>query len=653
MSKQPSRKPEKPLLVDWPLDQSTMQIQLRHARQKLDRYRTAQRLAQQEIERRGQVIRSLTTFTYQASNLTALPPLLQLALTRALETTRADIGAIVLVNWERKRLSLEVSEGLTPALTRILTGQQFDQGAATLMPHLVAGRGILLEENASVDVGERMLLTAGQVTSLVSLPLQVGSQMQGALILGIQGKRIFTPADLYYLLALAQETTVALEALRLREIAWQLAESFLGEQEIETLKSEMPALNMDAPLTGHSPLQAELSQLAGRLGGTAGAIFALDKAETGVQVTLVTSHNLSPVFTNTFAAFPLSEDRLPRRFFSQPSLVLDKMAHSPSTPGGHLLAALQEEGAESLVAGRFKGSDSKLWLIIITAPEAGALSDAQRDSLLTAGKSILPLLDGAPAILPASPLKGILNHVASQDAPSDDLEHLLEAMMEAEEEVQRHNTDLVTLNTIAALFNQTLNQDQILSQVVEQVRETLQTDAAWVYLAEDSQEERLILQAHAGLSNRYVWGMRQLPFGKHLEGTAARQNRPCFVDNVQDGDCPLLLEQENIQAMAVIPLASPTADNEEAEYNIIGVMAIAMHRPHAWKPREVRLLTAIANQVTLAINNAQRFSQVTVELDMLSNSNQLLQAINNQLIEDNAALEARLAALEQQIDSEA
>jgi transcriptional regulator with GAF, ATPase, and Fis domain len=329
------------------------------------------------------------------------------------------------------------------------------------------------------------------------------------------------------------------------------------------------------------------------------------------------------------------------------------MAHSPSTPGGHLLAALQEEGAESLVAGRFKGSDSKLWLIIITAPEAGALTEAQRDSLLTAGKSILPLLDGAPAILPSSPLKGILNHAASQDAPSDDLEHLLEAMMEAEEEVQRHNTDLVTLNTIAALFNQTLNQDQILSQVVEQVRETLQTDAAWVYLAEDPQEERLILQAHAGLSNRYVWGMRQLPFGKHLEGTAARQNRPCFVDNVQDGDCPLLLEQENIQAMAVIPLASPTADNEEAEYNIIGVMAIALHRPHAWKPREVRLLTAIANQVTLAINNAQRFSQVTVELDMLSNSNQLLQAINNQLIEDNAGLEARLAALEQQIDSEA
>ena len=76
-------------------------------------------------------------------------------------------------------------------------------------------------------------------------------------------------------------------------------------------------------------------------------------------------------------------------------------------------------------------------------------------------------------------------------------------------------------------------------------------------------------------------------------------------------------------------------------------MAIALHRPHAWKPREVRLLTAIANQVTLAINNAQRFSQVTVELDMLSNSNQLLQAINNQLIEDNAGLEARLAALEQ------
>ena len=225
-------------------------------------------------------------------------------------------------------------------------------------------------------------------------------------------------------------------------------------------------------------------------------------------------------------------------------------------------------------------------------------------------------------------------------------------MMEAEEEVQRHNADLVTLNTIAALFNQTLNQEQVLSQIVEQVRATLQTDAAWVYLAEDPQEERLILQAHVGLSNRYVWGMRQIPFGKHVEGIVAQQNRPHFVDNVQDGDCPLLLEQENIQALAVIPLASPTDVDEADGYTILGVMAIALHRPHAWKQREVRLLTAIANQVTLAINNAQRFSQVNVELDMLSNSNQILQAINNQLIEDNARLEAELTALEEETESE-
>ena len=351
MKEHPPPKPDKPLLVDWPLDQNTMQIQLRQARQKLDRYQTALRLAQQEIERRGRVIRSLTTFTYQAANLTGLSPLLQLALTRALETTQADIGAVVLVNWERKSLSLEVSEGLTPALTRILTGQQFDEGAATLMPHLVAGRGILLEDSAAVDAGERMLLTAGQVTSLVSLPLQVGTQMQGALVLGIQGKQIFTPADLYCLLALGQETAVALESLRLREITWQLAESFLGEQEIASLKSEMPALDSDAPLTAHSPLQAELAQVANKLGGTAGAIFALDNTETGVQVTLMTSHNLSPVFTNTFAAFTLSEEKLPRRFFAQPSLVLDSISGSSPTPAGELLTALHEEGVSSLVAG--------------------------------------------------------------------------------------------------------------------------------------------------------------------------------------------------------------------------------------------------------------------------------------------------------------
>jgi GAF domain-containing protein len=651
MSKLPSK--EKPLLVDWPLNPEAARVQLQQARLRLDRYRAALRLARGEIEHRNKAIRTLTAFSYQAGRLNNLEALWQLTLARALETTQTDAGAVVVIVPETGSLSLGVHKNLTPALARVLSGRQFDAGAAALMPHLVSGQGALLEYQVAAEEGEKFLLKSGQLNSLVSLPLQVGDQLRGALVVGARKKETFSPADLYFLIALSQEAAVAMQSLYVQGQLWHMAETLLSEKEATRPARTEELDPSSSPSLPLSPLQAKLARLVADIDGTMGALFVVEHSSAGMQVTLVADHGLSPAFTGPFARFPLTEELFPFELLAERKLIVSDLSQANVSTQPRLLTRLREEGATSLAVGQLSTSDQKLWLLLAAAPRPGVLTTAKLRQLLTAGSDLPALQDQAsPAPPPPAPVvkESVPSLVPRSEA--DDLEKLLAAMMEAEEEVQRHNADLAALNTISEMINSTFNLDKILKQVVSQTQSLLQTDAIWLYLVDtystEASRKRLLLQLHHGLSERYVRGMYRLPYGKYLEGIAVWENEAHFVSDVANYHvrCHLLVEQEGLQAIAAIPLSCPEEQDGRETRRVLGVMGVAMHQKHVWQPREVRLLTSIANQVGLAINNAQLYSQVKDGMTMLANSNQVLRIVNNQLLNDQAALQARLADLE-------
>ncbi len=232
---------------NWPMDLDVTRVQIKKAQQQVERYRTALRLAGLEIERRNRAIIGLANFAYRASRIATPADLLKLSLMQAVETPHAPVGAIVLVNAETKELTLGVHKGVNPALFDILTGQQLEKGARALMPHLVAGTGALLEYHTADDEMERLLLAASQLSSLVSLPLQAGAKLIGALLVGLRDDRRFSPAELCFLMALSHETAIALESLHLREGLWFTAAALLGGQSvaIDLEKVGKPDLNFE------------------------------------------------------------------------------------------------------------------------------------------------------------------------------------------------------------------------------------------------------------------------------------------------------------------------------------------------------------------------------------------------------------------------
>jgi GAF domain-containing protein len=456
----------------------------------LNQHQAALRLAKVEIEQRNRSMIALTTFAYQASSVANLRSLLNLALIQALGITGAAAGAIVLIDPETKELKLGVQKGLTPGFANILTGRQLSQEAATLMPHLASGSGALLEYRTAADEAERRLLATGNLTSLASMPLQAGPRLMGALLVGLQGERCFKAAELSFIMALSQETAVALENLNLREGLWRTFETLLGND------------------------------------------------PTGVEL-----QELDPTRLNSDIPTPF------------------ELSLSP----------------------------------------------------------------------PQIPL------------PQDDLEQLLAAMMEAEDEVQQQNIDLQALNAIAEMVNHTLDLRETLQFAVEQTQYLLSSDAAWLYLLNEC--DKLELRAHVGLSPTYVRGMQSLRLDNSVEGQVAAKNKAYFIKTILEDSYShkIWVDKEGLHALAVVPIIRPERPSQSGPSNlqVIGVLAAGRRitQPYSWSPREMRLLGSVANQIAPAIDNARLYAQIQEDQASLRVGNEILRSVNDMLIEKNAFLE--------------
>ncbi len=271
-------------------------------------------------------------------------------------------------------------------------------------------------------------------------------------------------------------------------------------------------------------------------------------------------------------------------------------------------------------------------------PEAAELPDTLPEELTLAVNSPLPL-----PLLPAG----------MPEPAEDDLEQLLAAMMEAEDEVQQQNTDLQTLNAIATALNRSLELKDVLKCAVEQAGKTLESDAAWLYLLDET--GKLRLRAFIGLSEVYRRGMQFLKIGEGLEGRAVAQNRPIMVDSFPEGgrDQKFWVEKEGLRAVAVVPLPALPVESagddlpvSHAVGGVTGVLAVGYRQfspqlsegSHMWSPREMRLLTSLANLASLAIHNARLHSHLRDREISARTGNEILTDLNKMLLERNNVL---------------
>jgi len=146
----------------------------------------------------------------------------------------------------------------------------------------------------------------------------------------------------------------------------------------------------------------------------------------------------------------------------------------------------------------------------------------------------------------------------------------------------------------------------------------------------DKQTEELVLKAYRGTSAEFVGRVGGLMVAEGFTGQAALSKKPFVVEDVAAD--PRLTrvgaKEEGIQSFAAVPIV--------AKDKVLGVMGVGSYRSRQFPDREVKLLSTIANQMGMAIENAQLYEQAlelasTDGLTGLYNRRYLMEQVEREL----------------------
>lgn len=196
--------------------------------------------------------------------------------------------------------------------------------------------------------------------------------------------------------------------------------------------------------------------------------------------------------------------------------------------------------------------------------------------------------------------------------------------------------DLIALNEVSRALTSTLDLHQILNQTTTLVQQSLRSEAASLWLLDQSAQE-LELIAASGVGTQAITGYR-LPLQHGIAGYVAQSGQMYLSADVsQDArhfEQVARLTGYNPRSMLCVPV--------EARGQIIGVMQ-ALHQHVNWfDQNDLRLAYPIASAVGIAIENARLFKEVT---DFNQRLEQMVAARTKELAGEKEKIEAILSGM--------
>ncbi len=166
---------------------------------------------------------------------------------------------------------------------------------------------------------------------------------------------------------------------------------------------------------------------------------------------------------------------------------------------------------------------------------------------------------------------------------------------------ERQYRQLLALNMIGDAVNQSLDLDTVLRRAIDHVLDVMALESGELRLIEDN---HLVLHASRGVSAMFLQAEARIPLGQCLCGRCA-QNGELIA--VQDLDRHGELSRtacacERFRAVLSVPVR--TTDR------VVGVIHVAGRAPRDFGPADRALLSAIGQQVGVAIEKARLHAQV-------------------------------------------
>jgi len=159
---------------------------------------------------------------------------------------------------------------------------------------------------------------------------------------------------------------------------------------------------------------------------------------------------------------------------------------------------------------------------------------------------------------------------------------------------------LATLNQIAGTVSESLDLTEILNSSIDNVVDIMEVDLALIFLVNE-ETNQLELAVYRGISAEFAQAVDLLALGEGFNGTVAATGEPLFVaDASQDPRLTRgIVSEQKVGALLIVPLSS--------KGRVSGTLCVAMRGYRHFQPEEVELLTAIGNQIGVAVDNARLY----------------------------------------------
>lgn len=187
----------------------------------------------------NRALRALNAIAVTVSESLSLDYVLNTAIDWVMETTRAEIGGILLLDEKTQTLSYRASRGLSQQYLKSASDIPMGEGVSGL----VALEGIpMIADDALKEprISGRRLVVEEGIRGLLAVPLKSKERVVGVLIIGSHAPRTFSPQEVQLLTALGHQLGIAIEnaqlyqEVQLREQARaELLRQFIRVQEDE------------------------------------------------------------------------------------------------------------------------------------------------------------------------------------------------------------------------------------------------------------------------------------------------------------------------------------------------------------------------------------------------------------------------------------
>jgi nitrate/nitrite-specific signal transduction histidine kinase len=167
-------------------------------------------------------------------------------------------------------------------------------------------------------------------------------------------------------------------------------------------------------------------------------------------------------------------------------------------------------------------------------------------------------------------------------------------------ETRSREREATTLYQLGMQLSSSLDLGQVLEVVADSARQLLAADIGVVGLLEE-ERQAMVVQATAGARTQRLKGLR-VPIGEE----ALASGRPLIREEYQP-DLPIPHAKDVIEAEGVVSFLAVPLQRGEHPMGMVGVM---MRQGRHFTQHDVQLLTRLAHQVVVAVENARLYQQV-------------------------------------------